>query len=303
MKYTLTCLILCMMSSLSVLGQEDFNDLRLTLSFARNPDDTTDFVHHRDPSLKYVRYLQSYNWSKRDTIQMPYYFLKLKIYEDDIPISSNYHSSLFDGDYAFGKYINEEKDTVFVCINKDLSIRFRFPKEANEAYPFKNGISKCLNCPWWATHANDSRYGAVARDGTVLFEPTHTAVVVTRNKAAAIDEITGGEDDRIADKQWIKYLIIVKNNTGYQESSYVFYYPRQYDRQILKDCFAFFRDIDNYETNEYDSDDDIYTTLINLLHIDYLAAYNHLIKGANSNDPIIRRCAKKNLSVLRRLFQ
>lgn len=254
------------------------------------------------PSL-HVHYLQSI--SGRDTIRTPHFFFRLNIYEDNLPMSDDW-PLLYHGDYAFGGCVSEAGDTVLVCMNNDLTVRFVFPVNTVSALPFENGISVCRFSPWRALHAAESEYGAVARDGTVLFEPNHKAIAISKNKAIAVDKRDGGH----CSTQWNEYSIVAKNNTGVTEESFVFYYPKKYDVDILDNANFFWNDIDNKDTNDFGNDIwnydivlDIYSAFVNMVQLDFLAAYNHLLKARDSDDPLIRKCARKNLRTLRRLFR
>lgn len=249
-----------------------------------------------------VYYLQSI--SGQDTIRTRNYFLNVKIYSYNLSACSGY-DSLYGGDYAFGGCVSNQGDTVMVCVNKDLSHRFTFPANTTYARPFMNGISIISSSPSWAFHAADSRYGAIAIDGTVLFEPTHNVVRISKDKVVVVDESANSSS-----KKWNDYLITVKNRKGEIETSFVFYYPVEYDVGPISAGNDFWDDINTLESSDFSTANlcyeyltkDIYSALVNFVQLDFIAAHSHLKRALKSHDPIIKRCARKNLKVLTSLF-
>ena len=272
----------------------------------QNPDRSQEHLFYSSSSSMLnprarVYYLQSV--SKQDTVCSHNYFLNLKIYTD---VPSSWYSSddLYTGDYAFGSCVTDQGDTVLVCVNKDLSIRFTFPDNTTHARPFLNGISLVSRSPRWAMHAAESRYGAVSMDGTVLFEPTHNAIFLSKDKAVAIDE-TG-----ITGKMWNKYLLTVMNNRGLKETTIVYYYPAKYDSYFLGAGNDFWFDVNSLDSSDYSEffvydslTEDIYSALVNLAQLDFISAHNHLKQALHSDDPLIRKCARKNLKTINTLFK
>lgn len=243
-----------------------------------------------------VQYLQSITGT--DTTTTPNYFFALKIYNDHLNDLSD-STALFDGDYAIGSCVSSLGDTVLVCINKDLSVRFTFPPNTNNASPFENGLSLISYKPWWGFHFADALYGSVARDGSVLFEPEHKVVNIVRNKAIAVDAL------KYNDVLMSLYHITIKNEHNEIEASFIYYVPKDYG------CFdsgnSFWQDLDNNETDLFQYVDDIYynclySALINIIRTDFLTAYRQLQIAKNSQVPLIRKCAKKNLKTIKCLF-
>lgn len=249
-----------------------------------------------------VHYLQSI--LGRDTTQTPYYFLNLEIYRDEPADCFFMYNDLYAGDYAIGSCVSCQGDTILVCMNKDLSVRFTFPDNTSRAFPFYNGIAKCLYSPWWAYHAAQCRFGAVTRNGTVLFQTNHKAVHIAKNKAIAVDK-----NYECNSKLWDEFYVVVKNAYGITEATFIYYYPKVLDCSFLNAGNDFWRDLESEDSSIFNDWPSLppeqklfYSAFVNMVQLDYLTSYNQLCQVARNSDPVVRKCAKKNIKQIRRLF-
>lgn len=248
-----------------------------------------------------VYYLQSF--SGNDITVFKNVFLELNIYHD-VFLTESDSLKYLNGDYALGNMITDQGDTVMACFNKDLSIRFLYPARTTRANPFLNGISKCSYSPWWAFHAGDSKYGAVTRQGLVLFEPEHLAVTICQDKAVAVDY--ADIDSKMGEGA---IIIKAKRIDGETEFSYLFYYPLEYDSSFEFAGNDFWSDIENPEADDYSLlfltasiSDSFYSALVKMVQMDYMSARALLKKALKDRNPAVRRCARKNLKTMRQLF-
>lgn len=269
------------LSSLSVYGQQLYAERK---------------VHIVGVNHDIISRLLSING--RDTVRATQTFHRLWIEEDQPNIARTDFTDYLFGDYAIGRIIDEVGDTSVVCINKDLSMRFSYPVKTIDAEPFNNGISICWSGTDFAMDPFQRRFGAVTREGWVLFNPVHDYVNIVNNKAIALD--LGSCDSK--GLYWHRFII--KRNDG--DTLAIVTYCCPYD--FLITTMGFTEYVYNKENDKYYDGDflfydrGLYSAFFNVFQLDFLSAEDNLKEALNSDNPIIRKCARKNLKALKGLF-
>ena len=224
--------------------------------------------------------LQSING--RDTIRTPFMYSWARIYQESI-----------DGEasqYAICRIINgtiyEYEDSIaFYCLDSDLKVRFKYPDNLFDVYPFRGGLSIVkkdhLPLPLY-------KYGAVNRDGVLIFPIQYDVLVVIDDKVVTFrdDNCVITTHDCDGHILWEQHFYITESKECL--NSLVF----DEDRRSAID-----RDYKDFKDSRQEIA--LIKALICCIYLDYPSAEAFLHQSMKGCDSAVRRAARNNLKFVR----
>lgn len=225
--------------------------------------------------------------SGRDTIRTPYIYTWAGIYQDEI--NGEYVP------YAICRTIRGRVplDTVAVyCLDRNLSVRFKYPDGVVYAFPFKDGLSlvhnELVRIDW-----SFAKYGVVNRDGVLVLPMENDVLVITGGKLVSFDEESG--------------MITCYDHKGHFLYSHRFYYPPDYYPEDIADIMrvAIYKpDVFSYEEHDYGDENEkqkncLFKAMLSCILLDYSSAEYYLLQSMKGFDLSTRRAAKKNLKFVK----